>query len=254
MLTARRLGAPLPLLQPARVANCTESGTSSNPRQHCSASLWKCKFWNIHFRIFTNFGSGAESKQLPKYFLGTALGRACSTHGCNEKSTQIIFEKPKRKIRLRSIGAPIILGWCPTLPAHESESMLRTYLVCREKQANGTWEKHSVLKTAILLPQHLSCYGKMVSLRMLTNLRLRNGDPPAKICSPTCTCRMDGIGGTSDNVASIRLNLYTQHGCDFVNTAMKYSGSMQAPNFLSGWMDTECAKGRVRAYSGRQSN
>jgi hypothetical protein len=33
-----------------------------------------------------------------------------------------------------SIGAPMILGWCPSLLAHESESMLRTYLVCREKQ------------------------------------------------------------------------------------------------------------------------
>jgi hypothetical protein len=32
------------------------------------------------------------------------------------------------------IGPTIILGRCPSLPAHESESMLRTYLVCREKQ------------------------------------------------------------------------------------------------------------------------
>jgi hypothetical protein len=49
------------------------------------------------------------------------------------------------------IGAPIILGRRPSLSAHESESMLRTYLVCREKQereierqASGTWEKHTV--------------------------------------------------------------------------------------------------------------
>jgi hypothetical protein len=54
------------------------------------------------------------------------------------------------------IGAPIIVGRCPSLSAHESESMLRTYLVCREKQereresererkqANGTREKHTV--------------------------------------------------------------------------------------------------------------
>jgi hypothetical protein len=35
---------------------------------------------------------------------------------------------------LESIGTPIILGLCPSLSAHESESMLRTYLVCREKQ------------------------------------------------------------------------------------------------------------------------
>jgi hypothetical protein len=32
------------------------------------------------------------------------------------------------------IGAPIILCRWPSLSAHESESMLRTYLVCREKQ------------------------------------------------------------------------------------------------------------------------
>jgi hypothetical protein len=34
-------------------------------------------------------------------------------------------------------------------------------------------EAHSVLITDILLPQHPSCYrGKIMSLRMLTNLRL----------------------------------------------------------------------------------
>jgi hypothetical protein len=43
-----------------------------------------------------------------------------------------------------SIGAPIILGRCPSLSAHKCESMLRTYLVCREKQANDTWKKHTV--------------------------------------------------------------------------------------------------------------
>jgi hypothetical protein len=36
-----------------------------------------------------------------------------------------------------NIGAPIMLGRCPSLSAHESESMLRTYLVCREKQERG---------------------------------------------------------------------------------------------------------------------
>jgi hypothetical protein len=34
----------------------------------------------------------------------------------------------------KRIGSPIILGRYPSLSAHESESMLRTYLVCREKQ------------------------------------------------------------------------------------------------------------------------
>jgi hypothetical protein len=59
-------------------------------------------------------------------------------------------------------------------------SMLRTCLVCREKQEREretskrhVGEAHSILITAILLLQRLSCYwGKIVSLRMLTNLRL----------------------------------------------------------------------------------
>jgi hypothetical protein len=46
----------------------------------------------------------------------------------------------------------------------------------REREKNKKQyveEAHSVLITAILLPQRLSCYwGKIVSLRMLTNLRL----------------------------------------------------------------------------------
>jgi hypothetical protein len=57
----------------------------------------------------------------------------------------------------------------------------------RKTSKRHVGEAHSVL---ILLPQRLSCYrGKIVSLRMLTNLRLadlrlilRNRDPPAKIC------------------------------------------------------------------------
>jgi hypothetical protein len=32
------------------------------------------------------------------------------------------------------IVAPIIFGQCPSLSAYESESTLRTYLICREKQ------------------------------------------------------------------------------------------------------------------------
>jgi hypothetical protein len=35
------------------------------------------------------------------------------------------------------MGVPIILGRCPSFSAHESESMPRTYLVCREKQATA---------------------------------------------------------------------------------------------------------------------
>jgi hypothetical protein len=51
---------------------------------------------------------------------------------------------PNCRICYNSTGAPIILGRWPSLSAHESESLLRTYLVCREKQANGTWEQHTV--------------------------------------------------------------------------------------------------------------
>jgi hypothetical protein len=41
----------------------------------------------------------------------------------------------------------------------------------RETSKSHVGEAHSVLITAILLPQRLSCYGgKIVSLRMLTNL------------------------------------------------------------------------------------
>jgi hypothetical protein len=36
-------------------------------------------------------------------------------------------------ILVKGIGAPIIFGRCPSLSAHERESMLRTYLACREK-------------------------------------------------------------------------------------------------------------------------
>jgi hypothetical protein len=82
-----------------------------------------------------------------------------------------------------STGVPIILGRCPSLSAHESEFMLRTFLVCRKKQdrkrereretsKRHVGEAHSVIITAILLSQHVSCYwGKTVSLRMLTNHR-----------------------------------------------------------------------------------
>jgi hypothetical protein len=52
---------------------------------------------------------------------------------------------------VRCIGEPIIFGRCPSLSAHESEAMLRTYLVSRKKQererekhVNDTWEKHTV--------------------------------------------------------------------------------------------------------------
>jgi hypothetical protein len=43
-------------------------------------------------------------------------------------------DRPLTPKKIPGIGAPIILGRLPSLPAHESESMLRTYLVYREKQ------------------------------------------------------------------------------------------------------------------------
>jgi hypothetical protein len=82
------------------------------------------------------------------------------------------------------IGCPIISDRCPSLSAHESDSMLRTYLDSREKQERvrereretskrHVGKAHSVLIIAILLAQRLSCYwDKIVSLPMLTNLRL----------------------------------------------------------------------------------
>jgi hypothetical protein len=79
------------------------------------------------------------------------------------------------------IIAPIFLGRCPSLSAHESESMLRTYLFCWEnirRLAAGKQLVHGnstqyLLITAILLAQRLTSYwGNTVSLRMLINLRL----------------------------------------------------------------------------------
>jgi hypothetical protein len=68
------------------------------------------------------------------------------------------------EIHADCIGAPIILGQCTSLSAHESESMLRTYLVRRETSKRLVGEAQSVLTTAILLPQRLSCYrGKTVT-------------------------------------------------------------------------------------------
>jgi hypothetical protein len=55
--------------------------------------------------------------------------------------------------------------------------MLRTYLVCREREREASkrhvGEAQGVLITATLLLQRLNCYCvKVVSLRMLTDLRL----------------------------------------------------------------------------------
>jgi hypothetical protein len=80
------------------------------------------------------------------------------------------------------IGAPIILGRCTSLSAHESESMLRTYLVCREKQANSTWEKQytnsrdPIASTSELLLVSLSMIDRLCGL-VVRVLGYRFGGP-----------------------------------------------------------------------------
>jgi hypothetical protein len=62
-----------------------------------------------------------------KLRLKTASGYWCSCTPEEPRPASTLQQKER-------IGAPIILGRCPSLSAHESESMLRTYFVCREKQ------------------------------------------------------------------------------------------------------------------------
>jgi hypothetical protein len=69
-----------------------------------------------------------------------------------------------------SIGAPIILGRCPSLSAHASlwydtdltrlqkETTERETERERETSKRHVGDAHSVLTTTILLPQRLSCY------------------------------------------------------------------------------------------------
>jgi hypothetical protein len=69
-------------------------------------------------------------------------------------------------LQVRPIIAPIFLGRCPSLSAHESESMLRTYLVCREnirrlaagKQLARGNSTQYLLITGIQLAEHLTSY------------------------------------------------------------------------------------------------
>jgi hypothetical protein len=70
-------------------------------------------------------------------------------------------------------GALIILGRCPSLSAHESESMLRTYLVAeRNKQmVHGRSTQYTNISDPNTLTSEL-LLRQIVSLRMLTNLKL----------------------------------------------------------------------------------
>jgi hypothetical protein len=93
---------------------------------------------------------------------------------------------------LKGIGALIIFGRWPSMSAHENESMLRTYLVCRESERERETSKRDVGETQctnssdpttssseLLLRENMS-------LRMLADRPLRNRDPPAKTCRLTC--------------------------------------------------------------------
>jgi hypothetical protein len=129
--------------------------------------------------IQSNFQSVRNDKVTPLHTFVTErngqLGVCC--HGVMRDCFQHKNAKPEwrdceactyRNCERRSddpIGTPIVPGRRASLSAHESESMLGTYLVCREKQEKEretskrhAGEAHSVLKTAILLPQRLSCY------------------------------------------------------------------------------------------------
>jgi hypothetical protein len=109
---------------------------------------------------------------------------------------------------LQIIGSPIILGLCPSLSAHESASLLQWVYATnlsrlqretreteseRETSKRPVGEADSVLITAILLPQHLSCYWGKISHCSCSPILgspicawpLRNRDPPAKICRST---------------------------------------------------------------------
>jgi hypothetical protein len=49
------------------------------------------------------------------------------------------------------IGAPIFLGRYPSLSAHENGPMIRTYLVCRERERE-TSKRHVGEAHSVLLP------------------------------------------------------------------------------------------------------
>jgi hypothetical protein len=74
------------------------------------------------------------------YFLA-ALVECSAFVGCGRENRSFQPSKPAtcsvvllpKSEHSSFIGAPIIPGRCP-LSAHESESMLRTYIACREKQ------------------------------------------------------------------------------------------------------------------------
>jgi hypothetical protein len=71
------------------------------------------QFWYVNFTIPIILRSVSAIFVMPLMEITTSLGF---------------------KIAKEYTGAPIIFGRCPSMSANESEPMLRTYLVCREKQ------------------------------------------------------------------------------------------------------------------------
>jgi hypothetical protein len=106
-----------------------------------------------------------------------------------KRLTRVTFRKYRRADNSRSVSFTVN-AWEWVCATNLSRLQRETRETEISKRHVG--EARSVLVTAILLPQRLSCYwGKTVSLRMLTNLRLatcvwplRKRDPPAKICRP----------------------------------------------------------------------
>jgi hypothetical protein len=142
-----------------------------------SCRLYELKYLKVWFSVWYS------ALWPPLWSSGQSSCLQIQRSGFNSRRHQCFWEivgLERGLLSLVCIGAPIIFGLCPSLLAHESESMLRTYLVCREKQEREretskrhVGEAHSVLTTVILLSKGLNCYwGKIVSLRMFTNLRL----------------------------------------------------------------------------------
>jgi hypothetical protein len=69
--------------------------------------------------------------------------------------------------------------------------MLRTYLVCREKQANGTWQKHTVYW------QQRSCY---LNVWVVTEVKQCHWARSPNLGSPTCFWPLRNRESTGQNL------------------------------------------------------
>jgi hypothetical protein len=110
-------------------------------------------------RVFNPETSSVENFDLYKKKKKTAKSDNCSGH----------FTDPHRTYRLADNSRPLSF----TVSAWEWVYATNLSRLQRDTSKRHVGEAHSVLITAILLPQRLSCYGgKTVSLCMITNLRL----------------------------------------------------------------------------------